>query len=82
MSALDDVLMDRFVPEQLPQLQEAREELGLLRDTSFRWAASRLNGQPSDDPTDARARHSLGSSSTRTARVAARGRISMTMWGR
>lgn len=52
MSALDDVIewAKETQHEDITEAERAREELELLRDTSFRWAASRLNGQPSDDP--------------------------------
>lgn len=49
MSALDDVLNTMSVcsgPCRGRNQKEAREELELLRDTSFDWAASRLHGQP------------------------------------
>lgn len=51
MSALDDVIewAKETQHEDITEAERAREELELLRDTSFRWASSKLHGQPYDD---------------------------------
>lgn len=46
MSALDEVIMDRFQPQQLPLIQEAREELELLRERAFNDVRNELNNVP------------------------------------
>ena len=49
MSALDDTLNAAEGCENCYERNvEAREELELLRNTSFDWAASNLHGQPYD----------------------------------
>jgi len=49
MSALDEILKDVDLNyASSKRLSEAHEELKLLRETSFGWAASKLHGQPYD----------------------------------